>query len=146
MALAGSAGLDGFVLFPARLPQVDVHVDQARRDDLAGGVENPLAAGRQRIVRGDPAAFHEQAANAVQRLAGIDQPAVLNEDALRAGPCRPGCVDDFGNTLVSKRCVPREKRSRNSSQRRRVLQAGPPSARAVMLENPIQAFFPPTPP
>ncbi len=34
------AGGDGLVLLAARLAQVDVHVDQARADDLAGGVDH----------------------------------------------------------------------------------------------------------
>ena len=36
------AGGDGLVLLAARLAQVDVHVDQAGADDLAGGVEGPV--------------------------------------------------------------------------------------------------------
>ena len=42
----GRAGGDGLVLLAARLAQVDVHVDEAGRDDQPGAVEGPVGGRR----------------------------------------------------------------------------------------------------
>ena len=40
----GRAGLDRLVVLEARLAEMDVHVDQPRRDDLARGIDHGLLA------------------------------------------------------------------------------------------------------
>ena len=53
-----AAGLDGFGMLDARLAQMHVHVDEARRYDLPGCIENLRAFGRQVFADGsDQAVF-----------------------------------------------------------------------------------------
>ena len=69
------AGGDGLVVFASRLAQVNVHVDQARRDDFAAGVDDQVLAVARRVVAGDAAVLDEQIGHAIQLLAGIDDAA-----------------------------------------------------------------------
>src|SRR5206468_5031808 len=73
----GGAGRDRLVLLAPRLAQVDVHVDQARADDLARGVEG--AVGPQVLLRPDPGdavALDPQVGDLVEVLRRVDHPAV----------------------------------------------------------------------
>ena len=79
------AGLDGFRGFAARLAQMDVQIDQARRDDEAGSVED--GKGRRKSVegrgsraeRGDAAIDDEQVARRFDAGDGIEQASVFDQ-------------------------------------------------------------------
>ncbi len=79
------AGLDGFILLPSRLPQVDVHVDQARGDDEAVRIDRlidlaewltPLTTDRH-----DETILDKQVVDPVDLLGRIDDPATPDEHA-----------------------------------------------------------------
>ena len=79
------AAFDRFVLLAARFPQLDVQIDQARRDDLAGGRNHAFVAGRSRVVGGDAAVVDQQVRDAIELLAGINHSAVFDQDARHDG-------------------------------------------------------------
>ena len=61
----GGAGLDRLVLLAARLAQLRVHVDQARRDDLARGVDHVLV--RRAVARRARRSCRPRSADVVTR-------------------------------------------------------------------------------
>src|SRR5439155_22411547 len=75
------AARDGFDVFVPRLPQVHVHVHQARGDDFAAHVPHvdPVRGPERSAERGDLAVLHEHVARAVEVPAGVDHPAALEE-------------------------------------------------------------------
>ena len=82
-AAAACAGFDGFGIFLPRLAQVDVHVDEAGRDDEAGGVENfrTVRAGNfsGRGDFGDGFSIEENVADRVGFGRGVEDAAVFNQ-------------------------------------------------------------------
>jgi hypothetical protein len=77
---ASAAAVPVSIVFATRLAAVDVHVDQTGRDDLAGGVEDRLAALGRHVVGGDAAAVDQEVGHAVHLLAGIDDATVLDQE------------------------------------------------------------------
>ena len=76
----GRAGLDGLVLLAPRFAKMNVHVDQARGDDLARGVEHLILTVRKGVVGGNTAVPHEEVHDPVHRLAGVDHAAALDQE------------------------------------------------------------------
>ena len=76
------AALDGFGVLESRLAQVHVHVDEAGRDDQAGGVERlGAAANRFGADAGDAAVFDQHVGNArrVPDAGSITRPFLISE-------------------------------------------------------------------
>jgi len=81
----GRAGLDRLIVLPARLAEVDVHVDQPGGHDLVGGVEDRLAPLGRHVVAGDAAAVDQEVGHAVHLLAGINHATVLDQELRHGG-------------------------------------------------------------
>ena len=77
------AGLDGFGIFLPGFAQVHVHINEARRDDQAGGVEDFRAVGTSDFSRrgdfGDALAVQQNVARRIGLRRGIEHAAVLNQ-------------------------------------------------------------------
>lgn len=77
------AALDRLILLPARLTEVDVHVDQAGGDDEPGGVDRLVGpADRLGAVisdRDDQPVADEQVVDPVDALRGIDHATATNQ-------------------------------------------------------------------
>src|SRR5262249_28088965 len=84
----GGAGGDRFVLFAPRLAQVDVQVDQARADDLPGGVEGlvgvqaGLGTETEDAVAADP-----EGRNLIVVLGRIEDAAVGDTEGIHPCDC-----------------------------------------------------------
>jgi hypothetical protein len=79
------AGLDRLVFLAARLPEVDVHVDQPRRDDQPAGVDR-LVDPADRLGAGAADGDHlavadEHVVDPVDPLRRIDHPAAADHEA-----------------------------------------------------------------
>ena len=94
------AAFDGLGVFEAGLAQMDVHVDEAGRDDEAGGVEFGGAGGVEILADGgDAAVFDSDVADGVQTAGRVHHAAVANDQfrhcrvnfqgCVRAPPCAP---------------------------------------------------------
>ncbi len=77
----GRTGGDGLVLFAAGLAQMNVHIDQAGRNDLAACIEDQVLPVRVYVVAGNATVLDEQVRHTIYILAGIDDAASLNQDA-----------------------------------------------------------------
>ena len=66
---------------------MNVHVDQARSDDLPRGIEDLLLTGRIRAVGGDTAVLHEEVRDPVHRLTGVDHAAILYQERGHGSSC-----------------------------------------------------------
>jgi hypothetical protein len=102
------AGGDGFLLAAARFAQVDVHVDEAGRDDEALRVDD----GHGGILRrggafGDASVDDEEIADFVPARGGIDDPSAANEKGM--GKARWKEVDD-GSGVTERSFLGREAR------------------------------------
>ena len=74
------AALDGLGVFEAGLAQMDVHVDEAGRDDQSGGVEFGGAGGIDVLADGGNAAvFDGDVADRVQTTGRVHHAAVAND-------------------------------------------------------------------
>src|SRR5713101_4587332 len=84
---ARAAG-DGLLILVAGLPEMDVDVDQAGTDDLAGGVHDLRALGRLQILSDlrDAAVGREHVGDGVQSVRRIHDAAALDEEAHAAFP------------------------------------------------------------
>ena len=76
------AARDGFDVFVPRLPQVHVHVHEARGDDFAAHVPHvdPVRGPERGAERRDLAVVHEHVGRAVEVAAGVDHPAALEQE------------------------------------------------------------------
>ena len=73
-------GGDRFLVRETGFAQVDVHVDEARRNDRAGGVDHPRICGVG-VLRdlADEAVLDDDIANSVESVRRIDDPAAAND-------------------------------------------------------------------
>ena len=75
------AGADRLVLLTPRLAQMDVHVDEAWTDDLAGGIEGAIGLRRGMWPHAeDVFAANPHVANLIEVLRGINDSAIGNAD------------------------------------------------------------------
>jgi hypothetical protein len=58
---------------------VNVHVDQAGRDDFTRRVDHVVIAGGRGVIARNPPILDAQIADLIQRLARIDQATTANE-------------------------------------------------------------------
>lgn len=79
------ASFDRLFLFLARLPQVHVHIDQARRYDATGRVKASSAVERA-AEGGNDALGDDDVRNLVDLLAGIDYASAANQNRLAHTP------------------------------------------------------------
>ena len=95
------AARDGFDVLVPRLPQVHVHVHEARGDDLAAHVPYLHAVrGPESRARGrDLAVLDQQVGRAVQVPAGVDHPAALEQE----GPHHSGAAARLAASASSGR-------------------------------------------
>src|SRR5205823_4592043 len=79
------AGLNGFSMLKAGLAQMDVHVDESRRDDEAGGVEHLGVLRRKIRPDGGDAAFgNGEVGYGIVAGSRIDNTAVFDQQRLHA--------------------------------------------------------------
>ena len=74
------AGNDIFLVFLTGIAQMAVHVDKARRDDLARRVVNRRALGRKPLADGrNFSIFNQHVCNPIQTVGRVDHTAAPNQ-------------------------------------------------------------------
>ena len=81
------AGLDGLRLFAARLTEMRVQIDEARRDDTATCIDHPIR-GQIRSDRGDPSVLADDDV-AAALAETVDDPPALDDDTHDTRGLRP---------------------------------------------------------
>src|SRR5207253_2338958 len=95
---SGCAGGDGLVLFAAGLPEVDVHVDQARTHNLTGRIQDPIRGELRLGTDADNVLVAQpQVCNLIQPLYRVNNPAVSNATDAHAEDCNSPCEKGYRN-------------------------------------------------
>src|SRR5262249_6371036 len=91
----------------AGFPQVDVHVDEARRDDQPGAVDRALGGARLRPEAENLAVGQPQVGDRVEVLRRVAHPAVAQEDGGRHAKVCPKLKSRRRNSIFLYTNVPR---------------------------------------
>jgi hypothetical protein len=66
-------------MLEARLAKVNMHVDETRRDDLAGDIQNLIRLAATAADPRDHAVFDQQIASRVEAGSGIDDASIAKQ-------------------------------------------------------------------